>query len=140
MINTRKKLLMAALLASSFCSQADCWIVANLQGYGAMRGSSYAYEEDRVTDGVFNVTIDKDGSGIYNASSGYVPEMKYTAVSENTLVGVFQAGGGITIETWSISNDKKVLYSKVMNTPGLPDLTSTKSFVGDVVGRCPQKQ
>jgi hypothetical protein len=104
-----------------------------------MKGDDYEYTEDSVTDGVFNVTIDNNGAGIYNVSSGYAPEMKYTAVSANTLVGVFQAGGGITVETWSITNDKKALYSKIMNLPGFPQLTSTKSFVGDVVGRCPQK-
>ncbi|MCI5331686.1 hypothetical protein E4532_05220 [Escherichia coli] len=44
----------------------------------------------------------------------------------------------ITVETWSITTDKKALYSKVMNIPGMQQLTSTKSFVGDVVGTCNQ--
>ncbi|HAO0627802.1 TPA: hypothetical protein IG162_003048 [Escherichia coli] len=107
--------LLSILLTTS--ANSECWIVTNLHGYGAMNG---------------------DKSSVYESVSGVYPEMKYTALSSNTMVGEYQSGGGITVETWSITTNKKALYSKVMNIPGMQQLTSTKSFVGDVVGTCNQ--
>lgn len=128
--------LLSALMVIPLSSKADCWLVANLHGYGALSGDNYSFGKDAVTDGVFKVYISNGKAGIYNVSQNYAPDMRYTAVSDNSIVGVYQAGGGITIETWSITTDKKAIYSKVMNTPGIQRLTSTKSFVGDVVGNC----
>lgn len=130
------RFLLSTLMIIPLSSKADCWLVANLHGYGAMSGDDYSYGKDGVTNGVFKVSITNGNAGIYNVSQNYAPDMRYTAVSDNSIVGVYQAGGGITIETWSITTDKKVMYSKVMNIPGMQKLTSTKSFVGDVVGNC----
>ncbi|EPQ8068520.1 hypothetical protein ACUWG5_005118 [Escherichia coli] len=103
-----------------------------------MNGDRYEFTKDSTEDSVFNVTINGDKSSVYESVSGVYPEMKYTALSSNTMVGEYQSGGGITVETWSITTDKKALYSKVMNIPGMQQLTPTKSFVGDVVGTCNQ--
>ncbi|EOK2586596.1 hypothetical protein [Escherichia coli] len=101
-----------------------------------MNGDRYEFTKDSTEDSVFHVTINGDKSSIYESVSGVYPEMKYT--SSNTMVGECQSGGGITVETWSITTNKKALYSKVMNIPGMQQLTSIKSFVGDVVGTCNQ--
>lgn len=103
-----------------------------------MNGDCYGFTKDSSEDSVFHVTINGDESSVYESTSGISPDMKYTALSSNTMVGEYQSGGGITVETWSITTDKKDLYSKVMNIPGMQQLTSTKSFVGDVVGTCNQ--
>ncbi|HAW3776451.1 TPA: hypothetical protein JLU42_000735 [Escherichia coli] len=128
--------LLSILLTTS--ANSECWIVTNLHGYGAMNGDRYEFTKDSTADSVFHVTINGDKSSVYESVSGVYPEMKYTALSSNTMVGEYQSGGGITVETWSITTDKKALYSKVMNIPGMQQLTSTKSFVGDVVGTCNQ--
>lgn len=65
-----------------------------------------------------------------------VSDVAYVPLSYNTMVGSYQSGGGITVETWSITEDNKVMYSKVMNIPSFQKLTSTKAFVGDVAGTC----
>lgn len=130
-----KSILLSTILMSS-AAQADCWLVANLQGRAAMNGDNYSFIDDGVTGGVFQLSVDGDKASVFNVSSGYSPDMTYSSLSSNTIVGVYQAGGGITVETWSITADKKVIYSKVMNTPGIQMMTSTKAFVGDVVGNC----
>ncbi|MEG7585697.1 hypothetical protein HPO93_22460 [Citrobacter braakii] len=130
------KLLLIPLLLISLNSQAQCWVIANMQGYGAFSGDEYKFDKDGIGDGVFQVSINGDKASVYNVRDGYVPDMSYAALSENTMMGAFQAGGGITVETWSITKDKKVLYTKVMNIPGMQKMTSTKTFVGDVVGTC----
>ena len=128
--------LLSILLTAS--ANSECWIVTNLHGYGAMNGDRYGFTKDSTEDSVFHVTINGDKSSVYESVSGVYPEMKYTALSSNTMVGEYQSGGGITVETWSFTTDKNALYSKVMNIPGMQQLTSTKSFVGDVVGTCNQ--
>lgn len=130
------KCALASILFISSAAQADCWLVANLHGHGAMSGDNYIFGKDGVTGSVFQLSIDGKNAAITDISSGYKSEMFYTPLSSNTIVGVYKAGGGITIETWSITTDKKVLYSKVINSPGIQMMTSTKAFVGDVVGNC----
>jgi len=101
-----------------------------------MSGAEYEFVDDAFTDSVFQISISGKNASIRNVSSGENSDMAYSALSDNTLIGAYQAGGGITVETWSITTDKKVLYTKVMNIPAFQQLTSTKAFVGDVVGTC----
>lgn len=134
--------LLFAISIFSINSYSKCWVVTNLHGYTSMSGDDYNYVEDGITGGVFKITIDKASktASVFDTRSGYVGDMDYRPVSENTLVGRYESGGGITIETWSITTDKKALYSKVMNLPGFQTLTSTKALVGDVVGTCDPDQ
>lgn len=131
-----KKVMLVSILVISAPSVADCWVVENLQGYGAMSGDSYSYGKDKSTSASFHITIDGEKASVFEANSGYLHDMKYIPITKTTMVGLYQAGGGVTVETWSITTDGKALYSKVMNIPGMQQVTSTKSFVGDVVGNC----
>lgn len=131
-----RKCIIASLFFISAPSLSQCWIVENLHGYGAMSGDKYNYGKDKTTSGNFQITIDGDKASVYEADSGYLHDMKYIPVTSTTMVGIYKSGGGATVETWSITTDNKALYSKVMNTPGMQQVTSTKSFVGDVVGSC----
>lgn len=135
-------ILLIAISILSTNSYSKCWVVTNLHGYTSMSGDNYNYVEDGITGGIFKLTIDKPSktASVLDARSGHLADMDYILISENTLIGRYEAGGGITIETWSITTDKKVLYSKVMNLPGLQALTSTKALVGDVVGTCDSEQ
>lgn len=130
-----KAALLATILLSS-AAQANCWLINNLHGRASMSGDNYDFIEDGTTGSVFKLIIDGKNASVVEINSGYKSDMSYTAMSNNTIVGMYEAGGGITVETWSITTDKKVLYSKVMNTPGIQMMTSTKSFVGDVIGNC----
>ncbi|HFK5019789.1 hypothetical protein [Escherichia coli] len=102
--------LLSILLTTS--ANSECWIVTNLHGYGAMNGGRYGFTKDSTEDSVFHVTINGDKSSVYESVSGVYPEMKYTALSSNTMVGEYQSGGGITVETWSITTDKKLFTPK----------------------------
>lgn len=102
--------LLSILLTTS--ANSECWIVTNLHGYGSMNGDRYEFTKDSTEDSVFHVTINGDKSSVYESVSGVYPEMKYTALSSNTMVGEYQSGGGITVETWSITTDKKLFTPK----------------------------
>ena len=125
-----------ALIFLANTSFAGCWLASNFHGSASMSGDSYKFIDDAFTDSVFRIAIDGNKASIANVSTGNNHDMQYASLSDNTLVGMYQANGGITVETWSITADKKVLYSKVMNIPAMQQLTSTKAFVGDVIGTC----
>lgn len=131
-----REILLASTILISATAHADCWLVANLHGRAAMSGDNYNFIDDGVSGNIFQISIKGKTASVFDVRSGYSPEMEYTPVSGNTIVGIYQSGGGITVETWSITSDKKVIYSKVMNTPGIQMMTSTKAFVGEVVGNC----
>lgn len=63
----------------------------------------------------------------------------YVEVSKNTLIGFYHDTNFTTVETWSITTDKKVLYTKVINAPD-NSWTTSRSMVGDVVGYCNSAQ
>lgn len=132
----KRAIITLALLSTPTLSYADCWIVSGLHGKSAFSGDEYDFIDDSVTGVKFKVAINGNKASITNMADTAISEVSYVPLSNNTIVGSYQAGGGITVETWSITSDKKVIYSKVMNIPGLQDLTSTKAFVGDVVGNC----
>lgn len=101
---------IALLNTLTTSANSECWIVTNLHGYvGQMNGDRYEFTKDSTEDSVFNVTINGDKSSVYESVSGVYPEMKYTALSSNTMVGEYQSGGGITVETWPITTDKSFI-------------------------------
>jgi hypothetical protein len=110
--------------------------VSDLKGKSAFSQDSYDFIDDSISGAVFKLTIDGDKASLTNLSGSAISDMSYVTLSSNTIVGSYQSGGGITVETWSVTTDKKVIYSKVMNIPGFQQLTSTKAFVGIVSGRC----
>ena len=132
-----KKVLVAiAILSCSSMASANCWIVSGLQGKASFSGDGYEFIDDGVSGVSYRLMINGDSALLTNMNGTSVSDVSYIPLSSNTMTGVYQAGGGITVETWSVTNDKKVLYSKVMNIPGFQTLTSTKALVGNVAGTC----
>lgn len=132
-----KKIIIAlTLLSLSPLANASCWIVTGLQGKSAFSGDGFDFIDDAMTGASFKLAITGDRAEINHMDGSPVSEMPYVPLSNNTMVGSYQSGGGITVETWSVTGDKRVIYSKVMNIPGFQKLTSTKAFVGKVAGTC----
>lgn len=132
----RKYIIAMAFLSLSPVVNADCWIISGLQGKSSFSEDGYDFIDDAMTGVAFKLTINGDVATLKNMDGSYVSDLSYVPLSGNTMVGSYQSGGGITVETWSVTKDKKVIYSKVMNIPGYQKLTSTKAFVGDVAGTC----
>lgn len=132
----RNYIIAMALLSLSPLSNANCWIVSGLQGKSSFSDGGYSFIDDSMIDIAFKLTINEDMASLTNMDGSSVSDLSYVPLSSNTMVGSYQSGGGITVETWSVTKDKKVMYSKVMNIPGYQKLTSTKAFVGDVAGTC----
>ncbi|EFE20969.1 hypothetical protein EDWATA_04060 [Edwardsiella tarda ATCC 23685] len=59
-------------------------------------------------------------------------------ISDNTLIGIYSDKHLTTLETWSITNDEKVLYTKVINSKD-NKWSASRSMTGDVVGKCGSK-
>lgn len=132
----RRIVIALAVMSISISSYADCWIISDLKGKSAFSQDDYDFIDDAVSSAAFKLVIDGDKASITNLNGSAISDMSYVPISSNTIVGSYQSGGGITVETWSVTTDKKVMYSKVMNIPGLQQLTSTKAFVGDISGTC----
>ena len=132
-----KKIIIAlTFLSLSPLASASCWIVTGLQGKSAFSVDGYDFIDDAMTGVSFKLTIIGDRAALTHMDGAPVSEMPYVPLSNNTMVGSYQSGGGLTVETWSVTGDKKVIYSKVMNIPGYQKLTSTKAFAGEVAGTC----
>jgi hypothetical protein len=132
----KKNILLFALLYIPSVVYANCWVVSGLQGKSAFSGDDYAFIDDAMSGASFKLSIDERGGSLTNMNGAPISEINYVPISRNTMIGHFQAGGGVTVETWSVTTDLKVLYSKVMNIPGMNKVTSTKAFVGTVTGTC----
>lgn len=114
---------------------AGCWIVTNLSGYGAM-ASDYDFNKDKITDGVFQVAVDGDNSKVTSVGKSLSGDgMVYVEASSDTVIGFYHDDNLTTVETWSITNDKKALYTKVINSQDNSWSTS-RAMIGDVVGSC----
>ncbi|WP_447885467.1 hypothetical protein [Serratia fonticola] len=130
-----KYIIVAVLACSSMSVNAECWVVSNLKGYSAYNTDSYFFNRNGITNGVFQVEITKDKADLRlvgdSLSGG---GLQYIPASPVTMVGFFTEGNKSTLETWAITNDNKVMYSKIMSNPDA--LNSTTAFVGDVIGKC----
>lgn len=131
-----KNAIALALLSYSAITSASCWIVSDLEGKSSFSDDGYEFINDAMSGVAYKLIISGDNASLTNMNGSSVSDMSYVPLSSNTMVGSYQTGGGITVETWSVTIDNKVMYSKVMNIPGLQKLTSTKAFVGDVTGTC----
>ncbi|MFM5040003.1 hypothetical protein [Aeromonas caviae] len=115
---------------------ADCWVVTNLHGYGAMAADNWMFSQDNITNGVFQISNDgKNSSVVIVGKSLQGTDLQYVPVNETTSVGVYSDLELTTVETWSITNDKKVLYTKVINSLD-NSWSASRSMIGDVVGYC----
>lgn len=130
-----KYIIVAVLACSSMSVNAECWVVSNLKGYSAYNTDSYSFNRNGITNGVFQVEITKDKADLRlvgdSLSGG---GLQYIPATPVTMVGFFTEGNKSTVETWAITNDNKVMYSKIMSNPDA--LNSTTAFVGDVIGKC----
>lgn len=132
----KKHIIAVTMLLLSPLANADCWVISGLQGKSAFSEDGYDFIDDAMTGAAFKMIINGDKAALTKMDGSPVSEMSYVPLSSDTMVGSFQSGGGITVETWSVTLDRRVIYSKVMNIPGFHKLTSTKAFVGKVAGTC----
>ncbi|WP_306587671.1 hypothetical protein [Hafnia paralvei] len=129
------KFIMLFMFSLPITSNAQCWVVGNLKGYGAISTDSYQYTEDAISSGRFKVSIDGDKAALQNAGNSLVSgDLSYVGMSPTTMVGFYRDNEVTTVETWSITTDNKVLYTKVINSPA--NFNSSKSFIGDVLTTC----
>ncbi len=131
-----KIIISIIMLAIPTFSYANCWIVSGLQGKSSFNDDNYKFIDDGMTGVAIKLSINGNVASVTNLDGSSISDVTYVPLSSNTIIGSYQAGGGITVETWSITDDKKVMYSKVMNIPKMQKLTSTKAFVGNVAGSC----
>lgn len=133
-----RSLILGIALMSPLAASAQCWVVSNLHGYGAMELDKYEFSTDRITNGVFQIAIDGDKANLFNVGSSLVGSgLMYIPLADNTMTGIYKDLEKTTIETWSITQDNKVMYTKVINSSTIG--SSTKAFVGDIVGTCTTK-
>lgn len=129
----RKCLLGSALFLTVSSAHAGCWVIGNLQGFGANEYNQYAFKKDGYTGKMFVVNIDKKSPSVTDSS------MTYTVISPTSMVGTYATDLGLTIQTWQISTDKtKALMT--INRTNSNDVSqdAVSSFVGDVKARCDQ--
>lgn len=131
-----KIIISIIMLAIPTFSYANCWIVSGLQGKSSFNDDNYKFIDDGMTGVAIKLSINGNVASVTNLDGTSISDVTYVPLSSNTIIGSYQAGGGVTVETWSITDDKKVMYSKVMNIPKMQKLTSTKAFVGNVAGSC----
>lgn len=131
-----KIIIFIIMLAIPTFSYANCWIVSGLQGKSSFNDDNYKFIDDGMTGVAIKLSINGNMASVTNLDGSSISDVTYVPLSSNTIIGSYQAGDGITVETWSITDDKKVMYSKVMNIPKMQKLTSTKAFVGNVAGSC----
>lgn len=131
-----KIIISIIMLAIPTFSYANCWIVSGLQGKSSFNDDNYKFIDDGMTGVAIKLSINGNVASVTNLDGTNISDVTYVPLSSNTIIGSYQAGGGVTVETWSITDDKKVMYSKVMNIPKMQKLTSTKAFVGNVAGSC----
>ncbi|HEK1094715.1 TPA: hypothetical protein SMQ47_003046 [Proteus mirabilis] len=130
-----KKYLLALAAMIPMCANAQCWVVSNLKGYSAYESEKYKYIENGMSNGIFQVEINKDSGDVRLASDTFGGGgLEYTPISPSSMVGLYINGNTSTIETWAITDKNKVLYSKVVNNHQL--VTGTTSLIGDVLGNC----
>lgn len=129
-----KIIISIIMLAIPTFSYANCWIVSGLQGKSSFNDDNYKFIDDGMTGVAIKLSINGNVASVTNLDGSSISDVTYIPLSSNTIIGSYQAGDGITVETWSITDDKKVMYSKVMNIPKMQKLTSTKAFVGNVAG------
>ncbi|HCT7003382.1 TPA: hypothetical protein OT652_003183 [Morganella morganii] len=118
-----------------FQSIAKCWVVANLHGYSAYQNDEFNYKKNGMSNSIFHVLITKNKADLSLVGDTIgISGLSYAPVSKTSMVGFNVDGDMSVIESWAITGDNKVLYTKTINDHEI--VTGTSSFVGDVVGSC----
>lgn len=127
------KLIVTFLLVIvSVSAKADCWVVSNLTGK-SMFSPDYTYTDDKAL-GVYHISINGNKASVSLVGDTYNSEMSYNPVTPTSIIGVLYWDKYSLIETWTITSDNRVIYTKVRSNPSM--FNQMSSFIGDVVGKC----
>ncbi|HEO8934586.1 TPA: hypothetical protein QIF01_003378 [Serratia marcescens] len=127
-----KLLLIAAFIFTPLCSQAECWIVGNLKGQSQF-SPEYKPQKDEAP-GVYHISISNGKASLTLVDDKYDAGLSYLPSSASSMIGTSHGDGRSLIETWTITGDKKVIYTK--SRANISTMNQVSSFVGDVIGKC----
>ncbi|MFV9686591.1 hypothetical protein ACNY67_06830 [Pantoea sp. KXB45] len=125
-----KSSLGFALVLFSISSHADCWVVGNLHGMAASKSNSYRFSEDAFSGQTFQIHAEKDHSTVLGS------DLNFIGLNRKSVIGTYFEDPRRSVETWNISDDGKRVFYTMTRTGFSDDLDGTKSFVGDVLGKC----
>lgn len=125
------KLIIATVVAlASFGASAECWVVGDMKGYTQF-APAYDTSEDVVV-GVYHVNIDAERATLSADDGSYNSGLIYKPTSDSSMIG--SSSNSALTETWAITPDGKVFYTKVrIPQSGANQLSS---FIGNVLGKC----
>lgn len=124
-----KLILTTLFLLFSAQANAGCWEITNLKGHSALKGDSYAYQENEIPN---KLTLLINGEDAYfGGAEANKSDLKYIPLSPTMVIGLYQDKNATTTEIISIDSNK-ALYAKISNraTPH-SDVSGTHSLVGD---------
>ncbi|MFL4429634.1 hypothetical protein REF28_01330 [Serratia marcescens] len=127
-----KKLIITAIMLTSFSSQADCWIVGDMKGQSQF-APDFLPQADEVA-GKYRININGSEASVAGVDDVYNSGLTYKALSPISVLGTVYRDGSSFIETWTFAAGNKVIYTKAK--ANYSHLTQSSSFVGDVVGKC----
>ncbi len=125
-----KSSLGFALVLFSISSHADCWVVGNLHGMNATKADNYRFAQDAFSGQTFQVNAEKKHSSVLGS------DLNFIGLNVKSVIGTYSDGQRRSVETWNISNDGQNVFYTMTRTGFSNDLDGTKSFVGDVIGKC----
>jgi hypothetical protein len=126
------KIAALSLLLLSSVSNAQCWVVSNLKGQSQF-SPEYKPQQDEAV-GTYHLYIDGNTARLTSVGGTYESGLTYSPVSSTAMVGVSNGQSSAFIETWAITPDGKVLYTKTRARSSYWNQLS--SFIGDVIGKC----
>ena len=132
-VNQLKRLVVSGLLFASFGANAECWIIGDLKGQEASSSDGYNYKLSSIPD-TFHLVISKEKADLILAKDGIGGGIDYYPLSPNAMRGRSYRDGQLTLVTWAISNDGKVIHTRTISRSDIGSFTG--SFVGNVKGKC----
>ncbi|EKF2849555.1 hypothetical protein OYT40_003324 [Escherichia coli] len=132
-VNQLKRLVVSGLLFASFGANAECWIIGDLKVQEASSSDGYNYKLSSIPD-TFHLVISKEKADLILAKDGIGGGIDYYPLSPNAMMGRSYRDGQLTLVTWAISNDGKVIHTRTISRSDIGSFTG--SFVGNVKGKC----
>ncbi len=131
-----KKCLFGAMLTLAATSaDAGCWVVSNLTGVGSQQYNQFQFKKDGFSGKVFVLNIDKNSPSVTDSI------MTYTVLSPTSMLGTYNIGLGMTIQTWQISTDGTKAFMTLNRTNSSnASQDAVGSFVGDIKAKCDPQQ
>lgn len=126
------KILALSLLLVPCVSNAQCWVVSNLKGQSQF-SPEYKLQQDEAA-GTYHISINGNTSSLTSVGDAYESGLTYSPVSSTSMVGESHGKSNSFIETWAITPDGKVLYTKTRGSSS--HWSQLSSFIGDVIGKC----